>query len=523
MENKDWTRWRVVIGAVLVMLILGTVYGYSIFWQPLSSEVFPEIVTEAEYAALSDTEESRRGYRVVADAAAAERERDRQQAYLKYAFSICILSFALVMVFAGRLQDLKGPRVPALIGACLMGGGFILAGFLDAPIIFYLAHSAFAGGVVVVLLMVTHAFLRSGGGSESLFVKYLPFGIVTGVAVAAVVLADEYVGALGEWDRVFLLWGTVGFLAGAGIGFAYVCPIAALVKWFPHHKGLMSGIAVAGFGMGAYLFKGDPYIVNIEWLKIPIPGAQGFMEMYGIRSLFVAHGLVCMAGIGIGAMLLKNPPGVAPAPGAPAESSWQETLKHPAFYIMWLMFFSGALAGLMVIGIVQPFVSERIAAGGIEAAEAAAIGTAAVGYLAIFNALGRIIWGLISDRIGRTTTFVVLFLVQAGVMFMLGHVSGAFALCAGAALVGFNFGGCLALFPPATSDIFGARNLGANYGWLFTSYGFAGVFGIVAGNAARLATGSYTAAFMLAGVLCLISAVLTLVLRAVTKPKSVAG
>ena len=92
-------------------------------------------------------------------------------------------------------------------------------------------------------------------------------------------------------------------MAGAGIGFAYVCPIAALVKWFPEHKGLVSGIAVAGFGFGAYLFKGEKL------------GAFGFIGEHGITKFFVVHSMICFVGVTAGAVLLRNPPGTS-APGS---------------------------------------------------------------------------------------------------------------------------------------------------------------------------------------------------------------
>jgi OFA family oxalate/formate antiporter-like MFS transporter len=106
-----------------------------------------------------------------------------------------------------------------------------------------------------------------------------------------------------------------------------------------------------------------------------------------------------------------------------------------------------------------------------------------------------------------------MFLLQAVTMFMLGTMKTESSLVIAASFVGFNYGGAFALFPAATADLFGAKNLGANYGWVFTSYGVAGVVGIAAGNAAKVMTGSYAAAFSMAGCLCLASVVLTLVLR----------
>ncbi|KAA0214419.1 MAG: MFS transporter [Leptolyngbya sp. PLA3] len=497
----------VLLGAILVQLILGTVYGYSIFWQPLTSDVFPPIVTQAEVEA-SDVAVAENAT-IVADAAARDALLSSQRGYLAYAFSICILSFALVMVIAGRVQDITGPRVPAIIGATLMGLGFLLAGLMESPIVFYIAHAAFAGGVTVILLLLFHVISERLGERTKPFAAAIERGIVVAAVVAGVVLGQRYVGQQQELDKLFTLWGTIGFLAGAGIGFAYVCPIAALVKWFPQHKGLVSGVAVAGFGFGAYLFKGRTL------------GALGYIERYGVQEFFLVHALVCFVGVTIGAMLLRNPPTSARPAAAKSvpDSTWQDTLHSPAFYTLWLMYFSSAMAGLMVIGIVKVFAGEQLvaAAGGPglphdQVADLLARGAAAVGWLAIFNAVGRVVWGFVSDRIGRTSTFVAMFTFQAITMFVLGGLDTELSLAVGASLVGFNYGGSFSLFPSATADLFGARNLGANYGWLFTSYGIAGVAGIAAGNTARTMTGSYAAAFAIAGVLCLISAGFALLL-----------
>lgn len=501
------TRWLVLIGAIIVQLVLGTVYGYSIFWTPLEAKVYPPIVTQAERDARVAAGKDVSGLTVAADAAEAKKLSDVRQGYLKYAFAICILSFALVMVLAGRIQDVRGPRFPAVIGAVLMAAGFLLAGNMTSPIVFYIAHSAFAGGVGIVLLMLFYALFGRVNEEEVPIVRYVPLGIIAAVIVAGVLLGNQYVGRNGEFDELFLLWGTVGFLAGAGIGFAYVCPIAALIKWFPRHKGLVSGLAVAGFGFGAYLFSHKALGFS----------AFSYIERHGITQFFLIHALVCFAAVTLGALLLCNPPGTLPR--VAAEASWQETLRRPAFYVLWLMFFSGALAGLMVIGIVKVFAGDQLVAAAGSGLDADAVktllkkGADAVGWLAIFNAVGRIVWGLVSDRIGRTAAFVAMFAFQAVMMFLLAGMRTELSLAVAAAIVGFNFGGNFALFPSATADLFGAKNLGANYGWVFTSYGIAGVAGIYAGNTAKTMTGSYQAAFVLAACLCILSAVLAVGLQ----------
>jgi len=525
MSNNDGvssslTRYRVLLGAIIVQMILGTVYGYSIFWPPLMGEIFPEIKTQAEIDSLEAAGEDTDEFLVVKDEREKKSQLNKEEGYLKYAFAICILSFAGVMVVAGRVQDIKGPRFPAIIGAVLMGGGFLTAGLLNNIFVFYMGHAAFFGMVALILLMIYHSLFGKVNQDEMPILQYIPLGIIAAVVVGGVMMGKLYGDTQSETTKLFTLWGTVGFLAGAGIGFAYVCPIAALVKWFPDKKGLVSGLAVAGFGFGAYLFKGRTI------------GALGYIEEHGITNFFIVHGLVCLVGIIIGAMLLRNPAGVVSAKKISGDSNWQDTLRRPAFYVLWLMYFSGSMAGLMVIGIVKGFAGEQLlaaaSAGGEVLQEAAksewlAKGAAAVGWLSIFNAVGRIVWGFVSDKIGRTVSFVAMFIFQAVVLFVLSGLKTELTLAVGASIIGFNYGGNFALFPSATADLFGAKNLGANYGWVFTSYGIAGVVGIAAGNAAKTMTGSYSAAFMLAGVLCLVSAVLAIGLRMAQKRSGTDG
>jgi len=385
-------------------------------------------------------------------------------------------------------------------------------------------------------------FLSYALGGASFFLSMMTIFVAAATITAGVIIGNRLVGNLGPVDRLLLLWGAIGLLAGAGIGFGYVCPIAALVKWFPRSKGLVSGIAVAGFGFGAFIFT-SPYL--------PF-SAENFIQEYGITRTFMVHGLVCLLGVGGGAMLLRNPPKVeavasaSPSPqgggASPAAASndftWRETLRTPAFYALWFMFFSGAMAGLMIIGVLKEFAGEQLvrgamAGGGSLSDEARTSllqqGAEAVGWLAIFNAVGRVAWGSASDRIGRTGAFIAMFLLQAAVLLSLcvmdwrPELAGPWTLAIAASLIGFNFGGNFALFPSATADRFGPTNLGANYGWLYTSYGIAGLVGVAVGNFARTQTGSYTVALLVAAVLCIFAAGLAVLLtRMDRRPKDAA-
>ncbi|MEK7710272.1 MAG: OFA family MFS transporter [Planctomycetota bacterium] len=515
-------RWRVLVGAIMVQLILGTVYGYSVFWQPLESELWPAILTGEKAAELvAAGEKVPVEALIVADAAEAKQERETRLGYLKYSFAICLLSFATAMVFAGRLQDIKGPRFTAILGGLILGLGFLIFGQMNHLVTFYVCHALLMGSLVVIALLIFDALFKGVDRAQYPILQYVPHGIVTVAVVIGVGLGTHYVSNTST-DRLFLLWGTIGLLAGVGIGYAYVCPIAALVKWFPAHKGLVSGIAVAGFGLGAYIFS-----------QKSVFGAVGFIERYGIATFFTVHGLISAIVVTAGALLLRNPPpmsaatAVAAAKAPPgADATWQEVLRTGRFYVVWLMFFSGAMAGLMVIGILKPFAGSQL----VSAAESAGTavtdslraelllkGATAVGVLAIFNAAGRVVWGLLSDVLGRMAAMMLMFVLQAATLLSLITFRTELTLAVGAACVGFNFGGNFALFPSLTADLFGSKNFGANYGWVFTSYGVAGVIGVWVGNTAQQMTGSYFAAFAIAATLCFLSAILAFALSRVRK------
>jgi OFA family oxalate/formate antiporter-like MFS transporter len=505
-------RWQVLLGAIMIQLILGTLYGYSVFWQPLEQEIW-SATTTIPLNEITGTADAALPVPPAAGGAAAVIGSETRAGYLKYAFGICLLSFATAMVFAGRLQDIKGPRFTAILGGLVLGLGFFIAGQMDHMATFYVCHALLMGTLTVAALLLFGALSSRLDVKQYPIIQYVPQGIVVTFVVGGLALANSFISG-DQGDRVFLLWVSIGLLAGVGIGYAYVCPIAALVKWFPHHKGLVSGISVAGFGLGAYLFSSrSPF------------GAVGFIERYDMSTFFTVHGLVCAIVITMGAMLLRNPPvegtvGARPAPRAVfGDTTWHELLHKPAFHLVWLMFFSGAMAGLMVLGILKPFAGGQLVEAAIQTGrpvgseaqqELLAQGAVAVGIFALFNAAGRVVWGLASDYMGRSRAMTIMFVLQGVTLLILSSMKSEFQLAAAAACVGFNFGGNFAVFPSLTADLFGARNFGANYGWVFTSYGVAGITGVWAGNTAQRLTGSYFAAFALAAALCFVSALLAI-------------
>ncbi len=321
------------------------------------------------------------------------------------------------------------------------------------------------------------------------------------------VLALGYAIAAFAGPSFSLVLLAIGVVGGAGIGLGYVCPISACVKWFPDLKGVITGLAVAGFGGGAFLF-------------IKLAGNWGgLLAAEGVPGTFLTYAGIFAVFVTAGSMLLRNPPsgwqpegwhpqvGAATAPSAAADFTQTQTLRTSAFWMLWLAFMLASSCGLMVIGSLKDF---GVREGGLSEAEA----EGALGLLALFNALGRIVWGSVSQRLGARRTLVTISLLQALMVLALVELgSRVWTLEIAACWVGFHFGGNLALFPLLTAEFFGTKHLGANYGLVFTGYGVGGVAGpMLAGGVWDLLQ-SYRWAFVPASVGCLLAMILAICVR----------
>jgi OFA family oxalate/formate antiporter-like MFS transporter len=200
-----------------------------------------------------------------------------------------------------------------------------------------------------------------------------------------------------------------------------------------------------------------------------------------------------------------------------------EMLRRPQYYMLLLTFIFSSLAGLMTIGVIGKFGIDALKAGGLpEVAAKATAATAAGVFLALFNGAGRIVWGRLSDNLGWKRSMVLMTAIQGVVMLAFFWLAQTTALLfLGAALIGFNFGGNFALVPVATADLFGAKSVGKNYGWVFLAYGVGGILGpIMAGyfKDAGTAQGvqAWLPAFIISGLLCLVAAVIA---SRVTRPE----
>jgi OFA family oxalate/formate antiporter-like MFS transporter len=330
------------------------------------------------------------------------------------------------------------------------------------------------------------------------------------LAVAGgMVLAGGYIlagllGGTGFWPVCI----GIGVIGGTGIGLGYVVPIAVGMRWFPDRKGMITGLAVAGFGFGA-----------MGWVKIA--GSWGHLiDGIGLANTFMVYGVTFASLVLIGAIWMRMPPkGWAPggyeAPPATSaggnEFTPREMLRTPQFYLIFMTFAVSAGAGLMSIGLMKLYPMEALQAAGYGPAEASAIaGTAMAVFFSLANGAGRIVWGALSDRMGRPLSVIIMTGSQGIILMFFSIVAGnEYMLYLGATLIGFNFGGNFALFPAFTADTFGNANVGRNYPFIFLSYGVGGIAGPILGGVLG-DMGDFPSAFGICGIACLMGAFLAM-------------
>jgi OFA family oxalate/formate antiporter-like MFS transporter len=293
---------------------------------------------------------------------------------------------------------------------------------------------------------------------------------------------------------LYLSYGVIG---GIGLGFAYIVPVAVLVKWFPDRRGLITGIAVGGFGAGAL---------------ITAPVATRLIQTVGVLHTFAYLGIAFLIVTVVSGAFMQNPPeGWKPAGWSPSATQAAQRAKRDytlpealatwQWWALWLLLFLNTSAGISVISQEAPMFQEL-------ARVSAAVAAGMVGVVSLGNALGRVFWAAVSDGITRKATFFVMFLLQVLLFWFLPSITSASILTAVAFVVLLCYGGGFGTMPAFTADFFGAKNVGPIYGLMLTAWGFASAFGPLLIAYMRQANGTYRGALhVIAGVM-LISAVL---------------
>ncbi len=366
MRYRIKNKWIVVFGALTAQMAIGALYAWSLFNEPISTAF----------------------------------DWDLDSVVTTYA--ITLVSFALTMIYSGRLHLKKGPRFTALIGGVLYSSGIFLSAFATSPTMLYF---------------------------------------------------------------------TYGVLGGAGVGFIYVCQLSTLVKWFPNSKGAITGIATAFFAIGAIVFK------QVITRLLDISDTTVYTTDM-VSSTFLTLGIIyAIMTIG-GALLLDVPQnGQIKVNGNGNEGKNYETkelLRTPNFYKLLFSDLLALMPGLLIIGLAKDIGSEYIGMVDSDLVTAAAL----VGYLAMFNAGGRLLSGRLADKYGALRIYRTMYLITIVSLAFLSFVQVKAIAILAILIIGIGYGSFLSLVPTITGKLFGAKNFSANYSLIFQAYGAAALLGI---------------------------------------------
>lgn len=402
-------RWFIALAGVVMQLVLGTVYAWSIFKKPFM----------AQHGWSGDR--------------------------VGLAFTIAILFVGLSAAFGGKFVDKAGARKVASLAAVLFGLGMILTGVADAV------------GSIVLL----------------------------------------YVG--------------YGLIGGIGNGLGYITPIAVLVRWFPDKRGLITGLAVMGFGFGSAII-GQIAPFMIPEVKTAADGALqiGAANM-GLATTFYIFGAVFFVLLIAAAQFLNNPPAgwtppvrashaKAPAPAA-AGVDLGGALSMYQFYILWLLLFLNVTAGIALISNLSVMAQDACAVTAVTAGTVIFVSS-------LFNGLGRIFWASLSDKIGRKTVFAILFGTQVPLFFLLPQITNIVLFSIVACYILACYGGGFASMPAYAADTFGAKNMGQIYGKILLAWAAAGAAGPMLMEYIKKSSGSFKMAVFVAGGMLIVGFVL---------------
>ena len=391
-------RWGIALAGIVLQIVLGSVYAWSVFRTPLTKQFHWSI------------------------------------SQVTLTFTICIVVLGFAAFFGGLWLGKAGPRTVAVTGAFLYGLGTLLAS-LSA-------------------------------------------------------------------DHLWVLYAAYGLIGGTGLGFAYIVPVAVLVKWFPDRRGFITGVAVGGFGAGAL---------------ITAPVATRLMAGTGVLHAFALLGIGYMI-LGVAASLfMRNPEkdwkpeGWSPSPVLTAQRSsvnltLGEALGTWQWWALWLILFLNTSAGISLISQESPVFQELAKVTVIAAA-------GMVGIVSIGNAVGRVFWAWVSDLLSRRVTFIITFLVQVALFWFLPQITSAAILTTVAFLILMCYGGGFGTMPAFAADYFGSANVGSIYGLMLTAWGAASAFGPLLVAHMRQANGNYNSGFHTLALIVLVATAIPLAIR----------
>ena len=303
-----------------------------------------------------------------------------------------------------------------------------------------------------------------------------------------------------------VLYAGYGVLGGVGVGFIYGTPISTSAKWFPDRKGLISGLTVAGFGMGSIVFA---------------PVCTQLIEVMGPHKTFLIQGAITVVGMLIGAPMMKTapdgyrPPGWAPQGAAegvePYSYTTSEMLRLKQYWFLLIMYLFANVSGLFIIGHASP-ISQEVA--GLTAIQAGTI----VSVLSIANTLGRFLGGAAADRFGAARVVTGIYILNLALLLVLQFMTNYALIAVGLGGLAVCFGGMMGCYPALVLDYFGPKYYSTNYAFVFLAFA---IGGLVANGVASVSTtqfGGYTMAFLVIGASCAVGVVMSLLSRPPKRP-----
>ena len=310
-------------------------------------------------------------------------------------------------------------------------------------------------------------------------------------------------------NKLWWLYLSYGVIGGIGLGLGYIVPVATLVKWFPDRRGLITGIAVGGFGAGAL---------------ITAPVATRLIQTVGVLPTFAYLGVAYFIVTIIASLFMRNPPeGWQPEGWTPSEKETaqrathdfllSEALKAWQWWALWLILFLNTSAGIAIISQEAPIFEEltkvsAIVAGGM-------VGVASLG-----NGVGRVFWAWLSDLITRRGTFIVMFIVQVLLFWFLPTITVPSIMTTVTFVILMCYGGGFGTMPAFTADYFGPKNVGPIYGLMLTAWSFASVFGPLYIARMRETTGNYSGALHFIAIVMFVSVLLPIIVRPPRRARS---
>ena len=302
--------------------------------------------------------------------------------------------------------------------------------------------------------------------------------------------------------KLWWLYLSYGFIGGVGLGFGYIVPVAVLVKWFPDRRGLITGIAVGGFGAGAL---------------VTAPVANYLIQTVGVLSTFAYLGIAYLVITMITGFFMQNPPegyrpeGWTPSATQTAQRATKdymlgEALRTWQWWALWTLLFLNTSAGISLISQESPMFQKI-------ASVSAVVAASMVGIVSIGNAAGRVFWAWVSDSITRRWTFVVMFVLQFGLFWILPSLAQVAMLTTVAFVILMCYGGGFGTMPAFAADYFGSKNVGPIYGLMLTAWSVASAVGPLLLAYMLKSTGGYTTGLRVIAIVMAVSTVLPILVR----------